>query len=126
MGWLGFGTAVWIAATGALAFLAGSLFGSGQLIYWLSTVTICAMFVLLFVATAQWSRTPRLEWGRAGSLFAAPGLLGEVIVMLNFGAAVPSLPAAMASRYAAFLFLGYGTLLVTAAWASSRETSQTA
>ncbi len=118
--WTGLGALVWAIATAALAVLAGPLFGSGKLIYWLSTVTLCTSFVLLFVLGARWSGTARHDWVRAAALFATPGLIGEVPVMLNFKAAVPSLPAEAASGYAAFLFLGYGALLATAAWASSR------
>jgi hypothetical protein len=117
--WVVFGASVWVVATGGLTLLAGPLFGSSELVYWLSSITISVLFVFLFVLAARWTRTPRHEWVRAAALFAVPGLFGEVTVMLNFGAAVPSLPMQEASRYAAFLFFGYATLLTTAAWASS-------
>lgn len=119
LSWIGF--VVWSVATIGLAVLAGPLFGSGKSAYWLSTIGLCIGFDLLFVGAAALVRLPRREWGQAAALFAAPGLLGEVPVMLNIADALPSLPIGAAPGYAAFLFLGYGLLLGTAAIVSAGD-----
>jgi hypothetical protein len=123
--WLAAGGGVWAAATAALSILAPRLFGSGSLIYWLSTVAICAGFVGLFLLLGRALRIATRDHPLAATLFSAPGLAGEVAVMLRPDLFLPSLRQDLVPAYAAFLFLGYSVLLASASVMGARVARST-
>lgn len=119
--WISAGTVVWAAATGALVFLGGLLFGSGWMRFAASTAAIGAAFVVLFFLLARLTGTDRPDLVRAASLFSVPGMIGEVPILLAFDRTIASMSADQAGLYAAFLFLGYAVLLIAALLAERQD-----
>ncbi len=109
---LAIGLGVWILATVVLRLFGQHLFFADQ------PTTTAILFMItglacfgLTRAILRWGSIPPQEAPRAALLLALPGLLLDVIVVLNFGVVYPNLMLTVSDTFAAWLLFAYAMVL---------------
>ncbi len=115
------GASTWLLGTVYYFFRAGQTFERGPAVFWINSVITVAVYVLLFRWLVKALRVAPVDTGRAALLFIVPGMAGEIPVLLNFTAALPTMRLESASSYSAFLFCGYVAVGVYALVAQERR-----
>ena len=112
--WIGFG--VWLAATLAIRFAGGTLFGTNggiRLVVLFVSTTIVVGAAIRFFLRPLPTADARL---RAAVLIVLPGILLDTGSVLWFPAVFPNLPAAAGMPFAALLLWAYGIALLAGAF----------
>lgn len=114
------GLCLWGAAT-LLYRTAGPLFFEvPAAVYWLNVIVTAVLLCALFWGVMQLRRIERQSWVTGALCLAVPGMVGEVPILYSFSEAMVSLHPETAGRYGAFLFFGYASLILFAAFHASQ------
>lgn len=105
------GALVWSAATLFYAAFAGGLIERAFWFYALNAALATAALTFFFHVTARLRHLPARRRPLAALTFAAPGVLGATVVILNFQALMSGLPPESLGRYGAFVVVAYSALL---------------
>jgi len=105
------GALVWGAATLFYAAFAGGLIERAFWFYALNAALATAALTFFFHVTARLRHLPARRRPLAALTFAAPGVLGATVVILNFQALMSGLPPESLGRYGAFVVVAYSALL---------------
>lgn len=114
---------MWFALAGALVWGAATLFyvvfarGVIEHAFWFYVVNaaLVAMALgLFFHITVRFLATPRRRRRLAALIFAAPGLVGAMLLGLNFSTFLPQLPPESHGRYVALVLVSYAMMMVSA------------
>jgi len=68
-------------------------------------------------------RIEQKDWLQGAICIALPGMLGEIPILASFSELMISMQPETAGRYAAFLFGGYSSLIISAWLMSTKATS---
>lgn len=121
---------MWFGLAGALVWGAATLFyvvfakGVIEHAFWFYVVNAALVAMglgLFFHITARFLATPRRQRRMAALIFAAPGLVGAMLLGLNFSRLVPHLPPESLGRYTALVLVSYAMMMVQALEPKSRK-----
>ena len=113
--WFGLaGALVWAAATLFYVVFARGLIEHDFWFYVVNAALIAAALTLFFHITLRFVQTPRRQRRLAALVFAAPGLVGAMLVGLNFSHLLPQLPPESLGRYTALVLVSYGLMMFQA------------
>jgi hypothetical protein len=108
---LGFGFVFWVAGTLWYQKRGPLVFETTAMRYWINFALTPLVTAAICILLLHWRRIPAPEWASAMLLIAIPGMVGEAVLLSNFGALMPSMREASAGKYGAFLFATYALVL---------------
>jgi len=108
---LGFGLVFWVAGTLWYQKQGPLVFETTAIRYWINFALTPLVTSAICIFLLRWRRIPAPDWASAMLLIAIPGMVGEAVLLSNFGALMPSMREASAGKYGAFLFATYALVL---------------
>lgn len=117
------GIVIW--AAGTLVYrLSGSYFFEGSSNqYWLNVIFTGILYSAVSLGLMKLLRIEQKDWLQGAICIALPGMLGEIPILASFSELMISMQPETAGRYAAFLFGGYSSLIISAWLMSTKATS---
>jgi Family of unknown function (DUF5367) len=114
------GFVIW--AAGTLVYrMVGSYFFEGSFAeYWLIVILTSVLCSAVSLGLMKWRRIEQKDWLQGAICIALPGMLGEIPILYSFSELMSNMQPETAGRYAAFLFVGYSSLIVSA-WLMSQK-----
>lgn len=114
------GFVIW--AAGTLVYrMVGSYFFEGSFAeYWLIVILTSVLCSAVSLGLMKWRRIEQKDWLQGAICIALPGMLGEIPILHSFSELMSNMQPETAGRYAAFLFVGYSSLIVSA-WLMSQK-----
>ena len=113
--WFGLaGALVWGAATLFYVVFAKGVIEHAFWVYVVNAALVAMALGLFFHITVRFLATPRRHRRLAALIFAAPGLVGAMLLGLNFSTVLPQLPPESHGRYIALVLVSYALMMVQA------------
>ncbi|MDO9248253.1 MAG: DUF5367 family protein, partial [Phenylobacterium sp.] len=82
--------------------------------YVVNAALVAMALGLFFHITVRFLATPRRHRRLAALIFAAPGLVGAMLLGLNFSTVLPQLPPESHGRYVALVLVSYALMMAQA------------
>ncbi len=108
------GLIAWAAATAYYIAFGPQLLESAFWFYCANAFLAAVASAFLFHGAVRLRRTPVRRRPLLAAVFIAPGIVLGPVLALNLTSLLPELDPVSIGRYAAFLFVGYATVAVTA------------
>ena len=122
--WFGLaGALVWGAATLFYVVFAKGVIEHAFWFYVVNAALVAMALGLFFHITARFLATPRRRRRLAALIFTAPGLVGAMLLGLNFSRLLPHLPPESHGRYIALVLASYAMMMVLALEPKPRKAS---
>ena len=120
--WFGLaGALVWGAATLFYVVFAKGVIEHAFWFYVVNAALVALALGLFFHVTARFLATPRRHRRLAALTFTAPGLVGAMLLGLNFSTLLPQLPPESHGRYVALVLVSYAMMMVQALESKPRK-----
>ena len=123
IGLISLGLSIWAMATLIFRAIGSHLFERSALEYWMVAIATGVLCAVVPVGLMKWWRVESKNWLQGAICIALPGMLGEIPVLYGFSKFMGDMQPETAGRYAAFLFVGYASLLGFAWLMSTKATS---
>jgi hypothetical protein len=116
------GFVIWLLGSIYYAYRGAAILETTRLRYWISFALSAIVSGALCVGLFQWRHIPPANWASAALLIVLPGMIGEVVVLLNLSTFMPRLHATSGGRYGAFLFASYALVLAISEFVTLKAT----
>src|SRR5215813_12764099 len=112
------GLVIWIIGTIYYAYTGHRVLETTPARYWVSFAISPIISAALCILILRWRHIAPSDWAVAMLLLAIPGMIGEAVVLSNFGIFMPKIHQASGGRYGAYLFVTYAVVLSIAEFAT--------